>query len=343
MVPIPSPLRKDLLMSCLSALLALVAVATVLPPLAAQKKEPQAERPSPLIVLREELLQEQQTLYGLETEWLLHLVKLKQRLEKVGTDMARQEAAVCAMLLGGARDLPPLYDNAVVRLKQVALGNLESTREAAKATGALSDELHRFSQELKKARPLPFKAEREVELPEARFGFVLLDVCHNLDRAALALGDSESTATILERHQAARKFLQRAKASCQATPVVFRRGDADEGPPGKRSTSFGAKLAASLDGLLAEKGQFARAEAAVSALQTQDPAGKETDALVAAARKELRELRSALEREETVARLVVIGGLLDLTSRQKQLHGRLKQHHDETVGKLLEGLDKAPD
>ena len=103
MVPIPSPLRKDLLMSCLSALLALVAVATVLPPLAAQKKEPQAERPSPLIVLREELLQEQQTLYGLETEWLLHLVKLKQRLEKVGTDMARQEAAVCAMLLGGAR------------------------------------------------------------------------------------------------------------------------------------------------------------------------------------------------------------------------------------------------
>src|SRR6516165_6564304 len=104
MVPIPSPLRKDLLMSCLSALLALVAVATVLPPLAAQKKEPQAERPSPLIVLREELLQEQQTLYGLETEWLLHLVKLKQRLEKVGTDMARQEAAVCAMLLGGARD-----------------------------------------------------------------------------------------------------------------------------------------------------------------------------------------------------------------------------------------------
>jgi hypothetical protein len=287
-------------------------------PLAAAQKDKELEPPPPAHeLLRQELLQEQQTLYRLQTEWLLQIVKLKQRLNKDGAP--KQEAALCNQLLSRVRELPALYDSAVIRFKEPPYSNLMLVRETLKATGALTTELQRAQQMVLKGPADSFAAERALPAKEAAIGLALLEAGDEVGLAVGVLGDIGLRVDRPQARQSAIKLLQKSKTTCQSALVVV------------KSWPKSDTAAVPLADLCKEGGPFATAEAALANI--------DTDQLTDQAKTKLRDLRAGFRPlHEAMARVVVIGGLADLTQRQQRLHERLQKYHDETVQKLLDGL-----
>jgi hypothetical protein len=282
-----------------------------------------------------DLLQQQQGLHRLQTEWLLQLVKTKQGLEKQTGVSAKLEAAACARLLDGARDLPELYDAAVVRLKQPAFTSLPVLKDAMKATGQLSAALTQALMLLQKTPPEAFASERALEPKDAALGLNLLEAADEIGVAINLLDRIEENRDPMPV-KSAQQIVRKSKETCQAALKACQKLK-----EAKQPLVDVEKIVTPLSGLLDDKGPFARSEDALRSLETAyspkavDPANPNL------ARAELRELQTGFKplRTET-ARLVVVGGLPELALRQEVLHTRLKKHHDDVVFKLLDGLDK---
>jgi hypothetical protein len=310
----------------------------LLPALAAgqKQKEKEPDKPPAHVILQAELLQEEQALYRLQTEWLLHLLKYKQQLERDGTAPAKQEAVTCAKLLDAARDLPELYDDAVLRLKQPSLASLPVIKDALKATRGLSDGLGRVQEAMQKAPPESFAAERALGPKEVVLGFALFEAGDEINRTGRCLNGIETSADPMAAHASAvtcLRAVQSGKKTCAAALTAY----------GKRSQDRAFEgLLQELKELVEEKGPFARAEVALADL-TAMPQGVFNIKLGDQARSELGELKSGLARlHDATVRLVIVGGPSELAQRQRRLHDRLKKHHDQFFDQLLETVEKSP-
>ena len=310
-------------------ILAMVLVA----PLSAGQKEREkpAAKPPAHVVLHDELLQEQQTLQRLQTEWLLQLLKTKQRLDKAGTEAAKQESAICAKLLESARELPGLYEAAIARLENSSLTNVAATEKTLKATKRLSDELHRACAALQKAPKGTFATERSADEKFFQL-WTALGEASGRNRAAELLDTIEKRRDPKALGQM-REFFKSQEKVCEQLFALY--ADAQDG----------AK-AARLKKLLAKDGLFDQIDASLAVVEPppvgppgESPAPGRSDALLQL-RKELKELQGSYSSlPDAASRIIVVVGLRQLADRQQRLHDRLQKQRDEVVTRLLEGIE----
>jgi hypothetical protein len=329
-------------MSRLLVIVTPLVVALVLPVSAGQKqKEPEAPPPPPAhLVLRLELLKEQQTLYELQTQWFLQVLKVKRRAEKADSASARREAAACAKLIDATRDLPGLFDAAINRLKTDSLGNLAATKDVLKSTGQLADEMDRVYIAVKKDAQDTFVAGREVGRAEVQLVRSVLETAAKLRRAVDALdgmaepGGNPSAAIksaadlVTDSAWAHKRILEEAQQYLQK----LKNHDA----PAAQLAFYQEKLVGPLVALRDKRGGLIAAGEPMDSLRKEFP--KVDPELLRKAQGQIRDNAQSLE--EIAGSFVIVCRLPELAERQRMLHMRLKQYHDEAVNKLLDGLDK---
>jgi hypothetical protein len=275
------------------------------------------------------LLQEQQTLQRLQTEWLLQLLKTKQRLDKTGTDTAKQEAAVCAKLLESARELPSLYETATMRLKDASLTNLPATEHTLKATKRLAEELRRASSVLQQAPANAFKVERAADEASSQFWIAVWEA--SARNPAVELLDAIERTRDPKAVRDLREFVKRQAKVCEQLAEFY-------------SASQDKAKAAHFKKLLAKGGLLDRIETSLALIEVpppvpppvppapEPPASAQTDA-IAQLRKDLQAGFGAAD--NTADRLIVVVGLRQLADRQQRLHERLQKQRDEVLSQLL--------
>jgi hypothetical protein len=295
-----------------------------------KEKEKEPEKPPPHVILRDEMLRDQQALQRLHSEWLLQVVKLKQQLGRQEGAAAKQDADGCAKLVSATLELPALYDEAIIRIKQSSLVALPSVKEVLKATKDVADALKKANAVLQKAPPEFFPEERALSAEQTIMIVALLDTedLAGAMRRFDAMEKGGDPAVI----SAAREVVQKKRQTCQAMLDTLQ--SADSSKESKVPPALAKKISAPLKELLSDKGAFVSAESALVTTDKLDPDAP------ARARKELGALQTAFDPLRTAcSRIVVVVRLRELENRQQGLHDRLKKHHDAMLGKLLEGID----